>query len=319
MSTIESEVAWRPHRFLVAADHVAGLADYVLARRPDLEVRTRATADLTAEDLDWAEVFVGFRRPPLAGWGGVRWIHSIGAGVDAFVFRRPLAPGLRLTRSAEDYGPAIGEWCLARALAANQHLHQLARSQAQRVWGPRDDPIPLRGQHVVILGTGMVGRGIARAFGSAGCRVVGLSRRGRPAPDFVAVESVDRFAEVVRGAHWLVLAAPLTEATFHWLDRPRLSQCGGVYVMNVGRGALIDEPALPEALTRGWIRGAALDVFETEPLPADSPLWGLPGVVISPHISGPSTIAATADGLLQCLAAFERGEAPPWLVSPEGY
>jgi glyoxylate/hydroxypyruvate reductase A len=117
-----------------------------------------------------------------------------------------------------------------------------------------------------------------------------------------------------------VLAAPLTATTRHFVNRERLSQCGGAYLMNVGRGALIDEAALPEALERGWIRGAALDVFATEPLPADSPLWTHPRVVVSPHVSGPSTIAATAAGFLECLAAFERGVTPRWVVAPEsGY
>jgi phosphoglycerate dehydrogenase-like enzyme len=88
----------------------------------------------------------------------------------------------------------------------------------------------------------------------------------------------------------------------------------------VGRGALIDEQALPEALERGWITGAALDVFETEPLPPDSPLWDHPKVIVSPHISGPSTVRATGDGFIECLSAVERGERSRWEVDPSrGY
>ena len=90
--------------------------------------------------------------------------------------------------------------------------------------------------------------------------------------------------------------------------------------MNAGRGALIDEGALPEALDRGWIRGAALDVFEREPLPDDSPLWSHPKVTISPHISGPSTLAATAAGFLESLEQIERGERPRFAIDPNrGY
>lgn len=310
---------WRPSRILFAADHVAGLRDYVAARRPDLALRVVPQRRITADDLAWAQVYVGFRRPPVEGWGGVRWIHSIGAGVDGFVFRRPLPEDVALTRSAEDFGPAIAEWCVARALAENQYLLPLAESQRRHRWGLEGgvrDPVLLAGQRVLVLGTGLVGRGIARRFRALGCRVDGLSRRGELVEPFERCAPAASFAAEVAGADWLVLAVPLTEDTWHFLNRERLARCGGAYLMNVGRGAVVEEAALPEALERGWIRGAALDVFETEPLPPESPLWDHPRVVISPHNSGPSTVSATGDGFLECLAAFERGERPPWMVSP---
>lgn len=322
-SLAPGRLPWRPRQVLLAADHVAGLRDYLAAARPDLDFRAVPQRELTPEDLAWADVYVGFRRPPTESWGRVRWIHSIGAGVDGFVFRRPLPDGILLTRSAEDFGPAIAEWCVARALAENQYLLALAESQRQRRWGLESgvrDPVLLSGQRVLVLGTGMVGRGIARLFRAMGCRVDGLSRRGEPVEPFGRCAPAASFAAEVHGADWLVLAVPLTEETWHFLNRDRLAQCGGTYLMNVGRGAVIDEAALPEALDRGWIRGAALDVFEVEPLPAESPLWSHPRVVISPHNSGPSTVSATGQGFLECLAALERGERPRWAVTEErGY
>ena len=308
---------FQPRRILFAGESFAGFRDYVAERRPDLECRLRPLNEVTAEDLAWAEVFVGFRRAPVDGWGSVRWIHSIGAGVDGLLRGAPLPPELTVTRSSEDFGPAIAEWCLARALAETQQLLALAAAQRERRWVREGmHPALLRGQRVVILGTGMVGRGIARAFRAVGCPVDGLSRRGAPIGDFDRVCPASEFAPVMEGADWLVLAVPPTERTRHFLDRDRLAQCRGAYLMNVGRGAVIDEAALPEALDRGWLRGAALDVFATEPLPTDSPLWTHPKVVISPHVSGPSTVAATGEGFLECLTAFERGERPRWVVDP---
>jgi phosphoglycerate dehydrogenase-like enzyme len=153
-----------------------------------------------------------------------------------------------------------------------------------------------------------------------GCRVVGLSRSGAPAAGFDRVRPATRFTEEVREADWLVLAAPLTRETIGFLNRDRLADCEGVYLMNVGRGALLDERALVQALDQGWVRGAALDVFEREPLPADSELWTHPKITISPHISGPSTLGATTAGFLESLAAVERGERPRLAVDPElGY
>ena len=289
------------------------LADYIRGRRPDLELRLRQPADVTPEDLDWADVLVGFRRPPVPGWGRLRWIHSIGAGVDAFLFRTGLPESILLTRSSEDFGPPIAEYCVARALAVAQHLARLAEEQRAGRWAPIA-PEPLAGGRVVIAGTGMVGRGVAHRFAAMGCVVDGLSRSGAGREPFHAVRPMAEFAAAVAGARWLVLAMPLTEATWHLLDRERLAACGGAYLINIGRGALLDEAVLPEALDQGHLSGAALDVFETEPLPASSPLWAHPKVTVSPHCSGVTTTPAAGDGFLECLAAVERGELPRWVV-----
>ena len=315
-----TDTPWHPSRILVVGGIIPDLAEYLTAKRPDIEFRDRPLAQMDLADLEWAQVFVGFRRPPVPSWGNVRWIHSIGAGVDGLLAGGPIPAPIVLTRSPEDFGPAIGEWCVARALAANQHLFQHAADQAARHWNRELEPLLLAGQKVVVIGTGLVGRGIARAFRALGCPVHGLSRSGAPVPDFDSVAPIDQFGSAVRSARWLVLAAPLTRETRHFLDRERMEQCGGLYLMNVGRGPLIDEAMLPLALERGWISGVALDVFEREPLPPESPLWLHPKVMISPHVSGPSTLAATADGFLECLASFEAGEGSRWIVDPKkGY
>jgi glyoxylate/hydroxypyruvate reductase A len=122
------------------------------------------------------------------------------------------------------------------------------------------------------------------------------------------------------GAQWLVLACPLTEETFHFLDRARLLQSSGAYLINVGRGALVEEAALPEALAQGAISGCALDVFEREPPPPDSPLWSDPRVTISPHVSGLTTIPGAGQGFLECLGDVEAGKVPALAVPLEkGY
>lgn len=298
-------IAWPRHELLAA---------WLRERRPDLELRTRAlAAEVTADDLAWAEAMIGFRRPAVAGWGSLHWIHSIGAGTDGFLFRSDLPGHVVVTRSPEDFGPAIGEWCVARALAVTQHLSQLATAQRARQWSSMA-PVPLAGARVLVAGTGMVGAGIAQAFSGLGCVVDGLSRTGQPASGFRAVHRMDAFAAAIAGARWLVLALPLTEGTHHLFNRERLSQCGGAYLMNAGRGATVDEAAIPEAIDRGWLSGAALDVFAVEPLPADSPLWHHPGITISPHCSAPSTLEVVGEGFLECLAALERGERPRWAV-----
>lgn len=311
---------WFPKRILLSHTLHEGLGDYLLQRRPDLELRARGADEITEEDVRWSEVFVGFRAPKVAGWERhFRWIHCIGAGVDAFAFRTGLPPTTLLTRTSEDFGPQIGEYCLARALAVTQRLRQLAVDQGTRSWKPKH-PSQLRGSRALVVGTGTVGRGIANAFGAVGVRVDGLSRSGGPREGFGSIRPATSFAEAVVGVDWLVLACPLTEATFHFLNGERLAAASGCYLINVGRGPLVDEGELPRALQRGWLSGAALDVFETEPLPRTSPLWEHAEVTISPHISGLTTIPGAAAGFLDCLTEVESGRRPGLAVDPaKGY
>jgi phosphoglycerate dehydrogenase-like enzyme len=319
MSSLPFPDPWFPKRILVSHALHEGLGDYLLERRPDLEIRARGLSEITAQDIAWAEVLVGFRVPREGAWQKLRWIHCIGAGVDAFAFRTGLSPHTLLTRTAEDFGPMMGEYCLARALSVTQRLRQLDAEQRARLWRPKH-PKPIRGTRALIVGTGAVGRGIAHALLGAGCAVEGISRSGTARKPFALVHPVAEFATAVQGARWLVLACPLTEQTFHLLDRTRLASCDGAYLINVGRGQLVEEAALPAALEQGWLSGAALDVFEVEPLPGSSPLWEHPGVTLSPHISGLTTIPGAGDGFLACLAEVEAGRRPALAVDPvSGY
>lgn len=303
---------WTPRRILITHDRSDGLGAYLLARRPKLEVRATTPSRVSADDLNWAEVYLGFRPPPHP-WGTVRWIHSTGAGVDRYLFRTSLPDHILLTRSSEDFGPQIGEYCLARALAVTQRLAGFAEDQRAHRWSGLL-PETLAGTRALIVGTGLVGRGIARAFVGQGVLVDGVSRTGGSAEPFSTVWPVDRIAEAVTGARWLVLAAPLTEATWHLFNADLLARADGAWLINVARGALVDEAALPAAIDAGHVGGAALDVFEAEPLRPESPLWDHPRVMITPHCSGVTGIAAAGDGFLACLEAVERGEQPEWAV-----
>jgi phosphoglycerate dehydrogenase-like enzyme len=302
-----------PARILVGYQSLSQLGTYIASRRPDLEVRARKVAEITKADLDWAEAFVGFRRPPANGTGNVRWVHCVGAGVDAFLFGDPLPDHVLLTRTSEHFGPQIAEYCVSRALAWSQRILELADEQRARRWTPRH-PDTLRGNRVVIVGTGEVGAAIARAFDALGCDVHGVSRGGAARPPFHSVSTTSALGDMVGEARWLILAIPLTAETVRLVSRDVLARCNGAFLINVGRGALVEEEALPDALDAGWLRGAALDVFATEPLPPDSPLWARRDVLISPHVAGLTTVEGAAEGFLECLAQLERGERPRMTV-----
>ena len=306
---------FRPRRVLVGAAAHAELVAWLRARRSDIEFRGARHTDITIADLAWAEVYIGFKRPPGAtNMGNVRWVQSTGAGVDPWLSDGALDPGILLTRSSESFGPLIAEWAVARVLAFQQQLRELAEAQRSARWAPRD-LARLAGTRALVVGTGDIGRAVGGALAALGVTVTGVSRSGKPvgAP-FTAVHSVSALPSVVGQAEWIVLVIPSTTESKHLFSRELLSQCHGAVLLNAGRGAVLDEAALPEALEKGWLRGAALDVFEAEPLPAKSPLWADPRVMISPHISGLTTIEGAGAGFIECLSDLEHGLLPKWQV-----
>jgi phosphoglycerate dehydrogenase-like enzyme len=309
-----------PRRVLVAGGDPDALARRLQAARPDLELRAVATTAVTAGDLAWADTYVGFKRPTQPSMGNVRWVHSTGAGTDPWFHPTPLARDVVLTRTSESFGPAIAEWALARALAWRQQLSDLADCQRRREWAPREVTY-VRGSRAVVLGTGDVGTAIGRAFSALGVEVLGVSRSGHGDPAVFATTSTpDVLHALAATADWLVVGAPLTAETRGLVSRDVLLACRGAVLMNAGRGAVVDEAAIPEALDRGALAAAILDVFAVEPLPPESPLWDHPRVMISPHMSGRTTVEGALAGFLECLEAFERGERPRWVVDRErGY
>jgi phosphoglycerate dehydrogenase-like enzyme len=302
---------------VIGANAHASLAGALRRARPDLVIRGSRYAELTIDDLDWGDTYIGFRRPPLASMGNIRWVHCTGAGVDSWLFPVELPRTILLTRTSESFGPMIAEWALARALAFSQQLLDLAEHQQGREWKPRDVAM-LRGTTVVVVGTGDVGTHVGRLFRSMGCHVRGVSRSGSGDESvFSTCSTVSSLASLAAKVDWLIVTLPLTSATRGLIGREILEACRGTVLMNAARGAVVDESLLPEALNKGWLRGVALDVFETEPLPAESPLWTDPRVMISPHISGITTTEGAVTGFLDCLTALERGETPRWIVDRE--
>lgn len=306
-----------PRRLVIGAGAHAELAKRIRALRPDLEIRGNVYTAITSDDLEWADTYMGFRRPPLPPtMGSVRWVHCTGAGVDSWLYPNELPRDILLTRTSESFGVYIAEWALSRALAFRQQILDLADCQRRHEWAPRDIGY-VRGSRAIVVGTGDVGGHIARLFSALGAECVGVSRSGRGGGEFAATHAVSALQRLVGNADWLIVALPLTSDSRGLIGRDILSACRGAVLMNAGRGAVIDESLIPEALDRGWISGALLDVFETEPLPKESPLWDDKRVMISPHISGLTTPEGAVDGFIECLEEIEAGRVPARAVDRE--
>jgi phosphoglycerate dehydrogenase-like enzyme len=205
----------------------------------------------------------------------VRWVHTASAGVDRLTFPGLLESDVTLTNSRGVFDAPMAEYVLGLVLAMAKDLPGTLAAQARREWRHRETE-PVAGRTAVVVGGGPIGRAIARLLEAVGMAVELVGRR-----DF------DGLPRLLPRADWLVLAAPLTDATRGMLDADALALLRpSARVINVGRGALVVEPDLVEALQAGRIAGAALDVFASEPLPTGSPLWELPGAIVSPHMSG---------------------------------
>jgi phosphoglycerate dehydrogenase-like enzyme len=234
----------------------------------------------------------------------LRWYHTVSAGVENMPLPELAQRGIVLTNNSGSYDIQIAEHLMAFVFAASRQLHRYRDSQRASEWKEQQHA-ELRDATIVVYGMGSIGGEIARLASAVGMRVIGVRRNaGASEPGIDRVVGADRLADVVGEADYLAIAAPLTSATRGAVSRDVISRLKpSAWIMNIGRGAIIDEPALIEALQARRIGGAALDVFMTEPLPKDSPLWRLENVIITPHHSGSSpragerTLALFAENL----------------------
>ena len=225
----------------------------------------------------------------------VRWIHASSAGIGQFVVRRDYhkrMPNTVFTTARGIHATPLAEFCLMSMLGFSRGLFRMTSLQAQKKW-ERYAATDLVGRTLVIFGLGSIGRETARLARAFGMRVIGVKRTvaGAAAAESHVDElvSASDFKAQLPRAEFLVLVAPHTSATEGVLGRAELDLLPqGAVVINIGRGALIDEPALIDALDSGRLGGAALDVFATEPLPTDSPLWSMPNVLVCPHSASTS-------------------------------
>ncbi len=217
----------------------------------------------------------------------LRWIHLAGAGVDAVLFPGLVSSPVVLTNSRGIFDRAMAEYVLGLMLALAKDLPRTLELQRRRAWQHRETD-RLEGRTVIVVGAGSIGREVGRFARAAGMRVLGVARRRRDAdPDFERVAAVEELHAVLPEADYVVLTLPLTPDTRGLVGAAALARMKRTArLINVARGAVVDEAALLDALRSGRIAGAALDVFVDEPLPHDHPFWELPTVIVSPHMSG---------------------------------
>ncbi|RMG62769.1 MAG: D-2-hydroxyacid dehydrogenase [Chloroflexi bacterium] len=284
----------------------------------------KATPDeIPADVLATADVYYAYGElPSRAAAPKLRWVQMHWAGVDSAIHDPLFASGeVILTTGAGIHAVNVGEYTLMMMLALAHRLPMAFKMMQAGAW--RDDraafmPMELRGATLGLIGYGQIGRAVARLARAFGMRVIALRKR-IPTEDERHDEDVtfirrDQLPMLLAQSDFVVVAAPLTPETRRLLDAGALGQMKPTaFLINVGRGAVVDEQALASAIAEGRIAGAALDVFEQEPLPDDSPLWRLAAeyrVVLTPHIAGqtPHYEARAAALFAENLRRFSRGQ-----------
>lgn len=287
-------------KILIAADHPFELwkAPGWLGQRlerdfPQVKVVQLPNYDRVQQEVGDTEIFVGFLLKPaqFAAAKKLKWIHSPAAAVHQLMYSELIKSNVVLTNAREVHGPVVAEHAITLVLAMAKRLPRAMQYQVkhewaqQKLWDETPRPREVADATVVVVGMGSIGREFTSRAKALGTKVVAVREnpeKGTAGADTVI--SIAQFDEALPQADFVVLCVPLTAATTGLINQARLAKMNsGAYLINVGRGPLIDDAALLKALRDHRIGGAALDVFAQEPLPADSPFWSLDNVLITPH------------------------------------
>jgi D-2-hydroxyacid dehydrogenase (NADP+) len=275
---------------LVLETHAEAYAAALRNEFRDLEVHVARSASDTHVDYGKVDILIAFgidvtdslfTRMP-----GLKWVQSLATGVDHFLRSNTLSAEVILTSGRGIHGPAMRETVLHLILSVGRDSLGLASDKAGRRWDRRPWPL-LSGKTAVVIGTGVAGSAIGLLLRALCMRVIGVSRTPRDAEGFDVVVSQGELTQAASKADYLINVLPGDAANRNLISRDVFASMNPrAYFINVGRGETVDEASLIEALNHRKIAGAGLDVFATEPLPAESPLWDLPNVFITPHIGG---------------------------------
>jgi phosphoglycerate dehydrogenase-like enzyme len=264
---------------------------------PQLQITQRDSYEGIKEDLREAEIIftISLRPEQFAAAQNLRWIHAPTAAVHQLLFAELVNSDVVVTNSREVHGPVVAEHVMALIFALAKKIPQAAVLQQKHIWGQEAiwnegaRPREIAGATLGLIGVGSIGRRVAQMASAVGMRVIAVREhveKGSPA-GVEAVLAPSALDEMLKQCDYVVLAAPLIAATHGLINADRLAMMKPeACLINVGRGPQVDEAALVEALRTRRIAGAALDVFEREPLPADSPLWSVENLLITPHTAG---------------------------------
>ncbi len=270
---------------------------------------------VTQDDVDWAQVILGnVPAAMLHGSPALEWLQTNSAGVEAYIRPGVLAGDTLLTNATGAYGLAIAEHMLGMLLELFKKLELYRDAQKSGAWQSQGAVKAVYGSTVLVLGMGDIGGEFAARCKALGAKVIGVRRSPRPCPEYAdEVHLLEDLDSLLPHADVVAITLPGTDATRGLMSRERLAKMKeGAVLLNVGRGFIVDTEALCDALERGHLSGAGVDVTDPEPLPPTHRLWNIPTAVVTPHISGFYHLRETHERIvgifLENLRHFQAGE-----------
>jgi len=256
---------------------------------PEAEYTYVTSEELTEELVKAADIIIGNVPPKyIKGTKKLKWLQLNSAGTDGYCEAGVIPEGAYLTNATGAYGLAISEHMLGMLLEIQKKLNLYYLNQRQHVWKDEGDVTSIEGSTTLVVGLGDIGGDFARKMKALGSYTIGVKRTEGEKPEYIdELFTMEALDTLLPRADIIALSLPGTKETYHLFNKDKFNiMKKGAIILNVGRGNAICTEDLCEALEEGTIRGAGLDVTEPEPLPADHRLWDIPGVVITPHISG---------------------------------
>ena len=295
----------------------------LLTIRPDAEFEFARRSTVTAEQLARATVILGAPKPAdLVHAVRLRWLQSQWAGVDEYLAPGVLPERVAVSGSTGAYDQTVSEHMLTCLLALLRKIPQYRDCQRERQWKDLGEMRSIRGANVLVVGAGNIGAAFARLCKALGAHTVGLKRTvGAPIDGFDELDTMDRLDDRLPEADVVALVVPHAPETVGLMDARRLKLMKpDAVLINAGRGSVIVDRDLCDVMGAGHLWGAALDVFVPEPLPADSPLWGVPNLLITPHVAGGFRLASSRTKVVaicfENLRRVARGQKPTGLLRP---
>ncbi len=284
----------------------------ILARRPDLDITFWTTPEELAAHMGEAEILFA-SMPPRSGWSGatrLRLLQMMGAGVDQLLPSPDLPASVQIAGARGVFAEEASEHAIAMMLALARAIPTTVARQREHVW-KQFMVGKLAGKTVTVLGLGEIGQRIAKIADAIGMNVLGVSRRGRPVPHVRSIALPADMRGVLAAADFFVVCVPLTPHTKNIVGAREIAWMREhSSLVSIGRGGIVDEDALLAALHSGHLGGAALDVFDNEPLESRSPFWDAPNTIVTPHIAGAGLhyVERCVEILLENVGRLERKE-----------
>ena len=301
----------RPH-ILVTVPVTDAQKAKILSTAKDCPVDFCPASQITPEHLVQAEILFGnLAAPLLRDAKSLKWMQLNSAGADDYVKPGVLPPDTLLTTAVGAYGLSVSEHMLAMLLSMFRHFPQYEKNQLQCLWRTEGQVRSIEGSTVLTLGLGNIGGDFARKVKALGAYTIGVRRKTGDCPDYMdEMHTLDQLDALLPRADVVAVSLPLTPETRYLFNAERFALMKhDAILINIGRGAIVDSQALLDALNRGEVGGACLDVTDPEPLPPDHPLWQHERVLITPHAAGrfflPETlnriVGIFCDNLTRCL------------------